>query len=165
MAEPATRIEYARVSVVLDHPIDQVWAVAGRFGGLEAWADGVSACSVEGDGVGAVRTVTRGRVVREQLETLDPGLHEISYRILAPHALPAEDVIGAIALTALSPEKTEIVWRSAASSFHAPPGPLGERIEAFYRASIQGLENLLAAARSAQAKTTVDAERGAGDES
>jgi hypothetical protein len=144
MARPA-RTEYAKVCVVLDHPIDQVWAVAGQFGGLEAWADGVSACSVEGEGVGAVRTVTRGGVVREQLETLDPGRHEISYSILPPHALPAEDVSGAITLRALGPETTEFVWRSEATRFHAPPGPLGERIEAFYRASIQGLGRVLSA--------------------
>jgi hypothetical protein len=146
MAKPTTRIEYARVCVVLGHPIDQVWAVAGKFGGLEAWADGVSACSVEGEGVGAVRTVTRGGVVRERLETLDPGRHEISYRILPPHALPAEDVRGAITLRALGPEKTEIVWRSEASRFHASPDALGERIEAFYRASIHGLGSVLNAA-------------------
>ena len=137
------RTEYARVRVVLDHPIDEVWAVAGEFGGLETWVDGVSACTVEGAGVGAVRTVTRGGVVREQLEALDPRRRQIRYRVLPPHSLPAEDVRGEITLRALSPRATEIVWRSDAGGFSAPQGPLGARIEDFYRASIQGLDRRL----------------------
>lgn len=146
-APPQARTEYAHVRAVIEHPIDEVWSVAGQFGGLETWADGVSACTVEGAaGVGAVRTVTRGGVAREQLEALDQGHHQISYRILEPHSLPAEDVRGAITLTALGPGTTEIVWRSEAARFFAPPGALGARIEAFYRASIEGLERRLRAA-------------------
>jgi len=145
-APPQARTEYAHVRVVIEHPIDEVWSIAGQFGGLETWADGVSACTVEGAGVGAVRSVTRGGVVREQLETLDPHRHQISYRILPPHALPAEDVRGEIALTALGPRTTEVVWRSEALRFSAPAGALGARIEAFYRASIEGLERRLRAA-------------------
>lgn len=145
-APPRARTEYAHVRVVIEHPLDEVWSVAGQFGGLETWADGVSACAVEGSGVGAVRSVTRGGVVREQLETLDHCRHEISYRILPPHALPAEDVRGAITLKALGPGTTEIVWRSEALRFSAPPAALGARIEAFYRASIEGLERRLRAA-------------------
>jgi hypothetical protein len=91
--------------------------------------------------------VTRGvGVVREQLETFDPGRHRISYRILSPHALPADEVRGAITLRAMGPRATEIVWRSSAERFHAPPGQLGARIEAFYRASIQGLERRIKSA-------------------
>jgi hypothetical protein len=136
--------QYALVRVVLDHPIYEVWVVAGQFGGLETWADGVSSCTIEGAGVGAVRTVTRGLgVVHEQLETFDPRQHQIGYRILPPHGLPADEVRGAITLRALGPRKTEIVWCSSAERFHAPPGPLGARIEAFYRASIQGLDRRL----------------------
>ena len=105
-----------------------------------------------------MRTVTRGGVVREQLETLDPDGHKISYRVLPPHSLPAEDVRGAITLRALGPNVTEIVWRSRPTRFSAPPGPLGARIEAFYRASIEGLDRRLRGKGSAEAKTAVGAE-------
>ena len=145
-APPPARTEYAHVRAVVEHPIAEVWSVAGQFGGLETWADGVSACIVEGEGVGAVRSVTRGGVVREQLETLDPRLHQISYGILAPHSLPAEDVRSSITLKALGPRATEIVWRSEARRFSAPVEPIRARIEAFYRASIDGLERQLTAA-------------------
>jgi hypothetical protein len=148
VASRRARIEYARVRVVLDHPIDEVWAIAGTFGGLESWVDGVSACSVEGEGNGAVRMVTRGGVVRERLLALDKDRHEISYLVLPPHRLPAEEVRGVITLTALGPDVTEVVWRSDAAKLNGPASALTKRIEAFYRASILGLERRLQAAGS-----------------
>jgi hypothetical protein len=140
-------IEYARVSVILDHPVDRVWAYAGQFGGLDRWADGVSLCAVVGEGVGAVRTVTRhGRTVRERLDRLDPAGHEISYLILEPHLLPARDVRGTIKLRPLDDGRTEVVWRSHATDFQVPHEALGERVGQFYAASLDGLGRLLSAA-------------------
>lgn len=135
-------VEYARVERLLAHPVTDLWAVVGAFGGLEAWADGVSACVVEG----GVRTVTRnGSTVRERLDRRDPDAFEISYTILRPHPLPAEDVRGTIALKALGPNRTEIHWYSEARDFTAPPEALGARIRQFYAASIDGLDRLLSA--------------------
>lgn len=147
MAKTTGAVEYARVSVILDHPIERVWAHAGRFGGLEHWADGVSSCAVAGEGIGAVRTVTRhGRIVREQLDRLDPAGHEISYLILEPHAMPAGNVRGTISLRPLDDGRTQILWRSHATDFQVSHEALGERIGQFYAASIDGLNRLLSAA-------------------
>jgi hypothetical protein len=140
-------IEYAYISVILDHPVDRVWACAGQFGGLDRWADGVSECAVAGEGIGAVRTVTRhGRTVREQLDRIDPAGHEISYLILEPHAMPASNVRGTIKLRSLDDGRTEMVWRSHATDFEVPHEALGQRIGQFYAASIDGLNRLLNAA-------------------
>jgi len=144
MAIDDERIEYACVRAVLDHPLERVWFHVGRFGELERWVDGVTACSVEGEGPGAVRTVTRnGATVRERLDGLDADRHEISYLIVEPHALPARDVRGTITLNTIDAGATEIVWRSRAAHFDVPPRLLGERIEQLYKASIQGLGRIL----------------------
>jgi hypothetical protein len=135
---------YASVRAVLDHPIETVWTRIAAFSGLEGWADGVSACSVEGEGVGAVRTVTRnGFSVRERLEAIDPAAHMLRYQILQPHPLPADVVHGNVILWALEEGRTEILWRSDAADFKVPPEALGARIEAFYAASIEGLRRSL----------------------
>jgi hypothetical protein len=147
MAIATDGIEYARVTVILDHPVDRVWAYAGQFGGLDHWADGVTECAVVGEGVGAVRTVTHhGRTVREQLHRFDPAAHEISYLILEPHAMPARNVRGTIGLRPLDDGRTEIVWCSHATDFEVPHEALGQRIGQFYAASINGLNRLLNAA-------------------
>lgn len=137
-------ITYAEVEARLDHPIDAVWLRIAAFGGLQHWADGVSDCTVEGAGVGAVRTVTRnGNTVCERLEAIDAEARTLRYQILPPHPLPADDVHGNVALTALDNGATKIVWRSDATNFRAPPEALGARIADFYQASIDGLSRLL----------------------
>lgn len=139
-----TRVTYADVRAAIDHPIDKVWVPIARFGGLEHWAAGVSACETEGEGVGAIRTVHLGdRGARERLEAIDPGSFRLRYHILPPHAMPAEDVYSDIILTAIGNDRTEIVWRSEASDFSIPPDELGARIELFYSKSIEGLKRLL----------------------
>ena len=141
----SSSITYASVRAELDHPIETVWARIATFGGLEDWADGVSACSVEGVGAGAVRTVVRnGNAVRERLEAIDPVEHVLRYQILQPHVLPADAVHGNVTLRSLGADRTEMVWRSDATDFTVPPEVLGARIEAFYAASIEGLRGVLA---------------------
>ncbi|MFA6114683.1 MAG: SRPBCC family protein [Sphingomonas sp.] len=140
----SSSITYARVTAEFDRPIETVWARIACFGGLEDWADGVSACSVEGKGVGAIRTVVRnGNSVRERLETIDPVKHVLRYQILPPHSLPAQAVHGNVILRSLGAGRTEILWRSDATDFTVPPEVIGARIEAFYAASIEGLRRVL----------------------
>ncbi|MDB5676673.1 MAG: hypothetical protein JWM65_3655 [Sphingomonas bacterium] len=141
----SSSITYARVRGELDHPIETVWTRIAVFGGLEDWVEGVSACSVEGAGVGAVRTVVRGGSnVWERLEAIDPIAHVLRYQILPPHHLPAAAVHGNVLLRALGEVRTEMVWRSDARDFTVAPELLGARIEAFYAASIEGLRRVLA---------------------
>ncbi len=137
-------ITYASVTADLDHPIEAVWARIAEFGRLEDWADGVTACSVDGQGVGAIRTVVRnGNSVQERLEAIDPAGHRLRYQILPPHRLPAQGVHGNVILRSLGAGQTEMVWRSDATDFTVPPGEIGARIEAFYAASIEGLRRVL----------------------
>lgn len=135
---------YAEVRRVLDHPVEAVWPLIASFGGLELWVAGVTACRVDGEGPGAVRVLTLGdRVTRERLDAIDPVDHRLRYRILPPHALPARDVASEISLVAVDAGRTEMVWRSQATQFDIPPEQLGDRIEAFYQLSIDGLVRLL----------------------
>lgn len=140
----SSSITYASVRAELDHPIETVWARIAAFGGLEDWAEGVSACTIEGEGVGAVRTVVRNdTTVRERLKAIDSAAHMLRYQILPPHRLPANAVHGNVILQALADGRTEMLWWSDAADFTAPPEALGSRIEAFYAASIEGLRRLL----------------------
>ncbi|QGZ93777.1 SRPBCC family protein [Terricaulis silvestris] len=145
MPAEEARIEYARVVAELDYPLEAVWRVVSAFGGVERWIAGVDSCAVEGSGVGAVRVVgLAGRTVGERLDRLDQAEHTIVYSVLPPHAMPAENVRGTIQLRAVSPGTTAVTWRSDATRIDGNPAALSARIEAFYRASIEGLRRLLA---------------------
>lgn len=142
MVEPA--VTYADVMVRLDHPMDAVWAAVADFGGIGLWAAGVSGCTADGDGPGAIRTISLSeRQVREQLEAIDPVARRLRYRILPPHSLPAADVWGEIKLTPLADGAVEMRWRSEATDLSVPAEQLGARIEDFYRRSIESLDRML----------------------
>jgi len=135
---------YACVRRTLEHPIDAVWSRLATFGGLEQWVAGVETCRVEGQGVGAIRTLELGdRVARERLEAIDAAAHWLRYQILPPHALPAWDVCSEIGLVALDGGRAEMTWFSEAAAFTIPAERLGARIERFYHLSIDGLDRLL----------------------
>lgn len=139
-----TPVTYANVRAVIDHPIDRVWPVIADFGGLAAWASGVTGCTLEGEGPGAVRSVALGdRIAQERLEAIEPDRHRLRYHVVPPHAMPAENVYSDISLTAIDTNRTEILWMSEASDFGISPEQLGARIEGFYSKSIEGLKRLL----------------------
>jgi len=140
----AAPVTYAKVRVTFDHPIEKVWAAVADFGGIARWIAGVSGCTVEGEGVSAVRTVHIGnRTTRERLELLDPDTRVLRYSILPPHALPAQNVHSDIELARLDESRTALVWSSHATDFTEPPEQLGTRIERFYMRSLDGLARLL----------------------
>jgi len=60
-----------------------VWTVMSDFGGLEP-NEMIASCVVDGDGVGAVRTIALvgGGEVIERLESCDEGTREFSYAII-----------------------------------------------------------------------------------
>jgi hypothetical protein len=135
---------YADVRVVLDHPVTVVWPSVAAFGELDRWAAGVTGCSVEGEGPGAIRTISLGdRQSRERLEAIDPAVHRLRYHILPPHTMPAQNIYSEIDLTALDGDRTEMRWRSEATDFDAPLQQVGMVIEGFYRRSIEKLDQLL----------------------
>jgi hypothetical protein len=142
-------MEYVRVNEILDHPIGAVWGIVAGFGALKTWVDGVEACSLEGEGVGAIRTVIRGgALTRERLEAVDATQHCLVYLLLPPYRLPAEGVRATIELTALDSARTAFCWWSEATKFNAPQSEVAARIDGFYRASIANLRNVLRSASS-----------------
>jgi hypothetical protein len=137
-------IIYVDVRAVLDHPVDRLWVPIAAFGGLDRWAAGVTGCTVEGQGPGAIRTVSLSdRQARERLEAIDPRHHRLRYEILPPHAMPARNVHSEIALTARDDGRTALRWHSEATDFAVPPEQLGAAIGAFYRRSLEGLDRML----------------------
>jgi len=136
-------LEYARVTRVFAHRRDVVWRSAGNFGGIVGWVQGVVACEVNGDGVGAIRTVTmKGRQVRERLAAWDPARCVIAYQILPPHSLPLSDILSTIEVLDAGSGGAEVVWRSQAVC-DGDVEPVRMAIEAFFLNSLDNLHSLL----------------------
>jgi hypothetical protein len=78
-----------------------VWACIGGFGSLETWHPAVTACDVESDDNGDVRTLTLGdgsRIV-ERLDAHNNEARSYTYTILEAGPLPVQDYQSTINVT------------------------------------------------------------------
>ncbi|KAK1657883.1 bet V I allergen [Colletotrichum godetiae] len=96
---------------VIDAPISDVWAVIAAFGSEKLWFPNVIQSSLEGFGIGSIRTLTfnNGHVVHERLEIADPETHTITYLIL--DGVPnTKSPRGTLKLTTISDIQTRFSW-------------------------------------------------------
>lgn len=93
----------AHASIVIDAPVEAVWAVVRDFGALASWVSAVSECRVEdgrdGDSVGCIRSLKLGDgvPVRERLLELDDCRYRFSYNFETP-AFPVENYLATFEL-------------------------------------------------------------------
>lgn len=96
---------------VIAAPISEIWAVIAAFGSEKLWFPGVIKSSLDGFGVGSVRTLTfdNGTIVHERLEVADPKTHTLIYLILdgVPNTTNPR---GTLRLTAVDENKTQFSW-------------------------------------------------------
>ena len=82
----------AEATVSISRPPDEVWAVAGDFGGLDGWMPGVDSCRLEGD----VRVLSvLGMEVQEKLVRRDDAERILEYSI-TESPLGAEHHLGRV---------------------------------------------------------------------
>lgn len=75
---------HATSKITIHAPAHAIWQVISNFGAADQYLAGVIDCTVEGQGVGARRTLTStdGSTIVERLETLDAVAQRLSYRLL-----------------------------------------------------------------------------------
>jgi mxaD protein len=127
-------------------PADAVWGHFRDFGGLSKWAGAmIKSCSVEGEGVGAVRTLTlaQGNPLRERLVQFDDADRSFSYAIIGPCDLPVDDYVGSVKLRAVGAKRTTIDWIGTFDAKGAPEADAKRIVEGIYRGAIAALKKSL----------------------
>jgi hypothetical protein len=130
----------ASISDTIEAPLARVWQVMSDFGGVAG--ELIETCEVEGNGVGAVRTLTlrggAGTVV-ERLEAMSDSDHSYSYAILNDDTcpLPVRKYRAAVRLSEAGPNATRVEW----SGMFEPKGGASEAdvvklIEGVYRGGV-----------------------------
>src|SRR4051794_15904451 len=119
--------------------IDEVWKLVSDFGGIiEALGLPVD---VEGDGVGAVRTISMGGSdTVERLEALDADAKSLTYSMVRG-PLPVENYLATMQFTALGDGRTKLDWTA---TFDAARGgnadDLVPIVRSIYEGGIGGLQ-------------------------
>src|SRR5262245_25677393 len=121
----------ARVEVQdeIDAAKETVWEVVSDFGGVKRISPDVESCAVEGNGVGAVRTIhLNGIKIQERLEGLDPKGYTFSYSMLEG-PIPFKNYLAHVVLSDAGPKRTTINW----SGTFEPAGMPAEQLEQLVR--------------------------------
>lgn len=112
--------------ITIHAPADAIWQVISDFGAAGQYLSGVAACTVEGEGVGALRTLTSidGSMIVERLEALDEVAHQLSYALLTD--TPFRNCLTTMAVRNLGPDRAEVAW---SATFEADGLPASEAVE------------------------------------
>ncbi|OQV00132.1 hypothetical protein CLAIMM_05670 [Cladophialophora immunda] len=141
MARTVIRVE----EDIFDHPVEHVWSLLSSFGAIQAWMPSIQWCTINGQGVGTVRTImSMAGVQQETLEVLDNDTHYISYRIKDSPVLPMKGGFGNWKLESAGEGKTKVTWIADAEEI-SPTG-IAEMVpiyEGFMKESMAGLKKAL----------------------
>jgi hypothetical protein len=122
---------------------DEVFAVVGDFGGIDKYMDGIEKVDLEGEGVGAVRTLTLadGAKVVETLTALDAEAMTLSYAI-QESPLPVDGYQATMKVSALEGGGSRVDWSSTFTARGASDADAEEAIASVYDAGLAGLAKL-----------------------
>ena len=132
------------VSETVAASADAVWGVMSDFGGIEP-NEMISSCTVEGSGVGAVRTIglNGGGEVIERLESQDDGALKFSYAIINKSPLPVGNYISTVKISDAGNGSTNVDWSSTFDAMGAPEADVIKLIQGVYKVGIQRVRSKL----------------------
>lgn len=141
--EPTPAVISVSMSTELDAVPADVWKVVGDFGALDKFVAVVESVDVEGEGVGAVRTLhlPEGATVTETLDAWDADAMSYSYSI-SESPLPIEGYSSTIAVSALEGGRTKVDWSSKFKAKGAPDADARKSVTDFYALGFAGLKAL-----------------------
>lgn len=139
----------AEVQVTEDVPVaaSKIWDLVRDFGGAQKWLGPmVQKLELEGEGVGAIRTITLPgeMMLHEQLQALDEAEMSFTYAIVRESPLPVSDYVAKFKLVETGADSCRIEW---GSTFEPAPGMSEDdarpMVEGIYRSGIAGLRQTL----------------------
>lgn len=151
-AEPATvvavlhalqegkRLVRAAVRTPINAPTDMVWQTVGDFNGLGKFVSAIAQSTQEGDGIGAVRTLTLadGNQIVEKLERLDEQNHALAYSMVSPS--PFLGYLSTMEVRAVNDDHSEFIWSSSFMPQGISEAAAKAQMEGLYAAGGSGLQ-------------------------
>jgi carbon monoxide dehydrogenase subunit G len=122
----------ARAEIDIGRPADEVWAVAGDFGGIGGWMPGIESCALDGDD----RVLKMmGMEIIERLERRDDEARELVYAIVG--GVPVINHKATITVTAEG-DQSHVTW-----DVDVEPDEMTDMMHQVYQQSLQALKEHL----------------------
>ena len=147
MTNREIRVTHASSMITIHAPADTTWQVLGDFGAACQYLVMVENGTVEGEGVGVLRTLTYtdGGTIVERLESLDPAARRLSYALLTD--TPFRDCVTTMAVCDLSPNEAELAWLASFQSDGLPASEAVMLLEGALAANCLALKQFIEAGR------------------
>lgn len=118
-----------------------VWARIGDFGTIHEWHPAVVSCSVEGNHIGSVRTLTLGdgAVIKERLDTHADAAMSFKYS-LVDHPLPVDDYHAEVRAVDNGDGTSTMHWTSSFEATVVSDEEAKEIIAGIYQAGFEALK-------------------------
>jgi PAS domain S-box-containing protein len=113
------------------------------FGAANKYLSGVVTCAIEGNGIGALRTLTSddGSTVVERLETLDEVNHQLSYILLTD--TPFRNCLTTMVVGDLGPNLAEMEWIATFEPDGIPASEAEQMLESAQAANCLALKKFI----------------------
>lgn len=135
-----------KVSERIEAGADAVWALLRDFGGVDRVMKGIESCTLEGEGIGAVRTIRMpgGVEIRERLEALDDAARRLQYAIVGEGPLPVDDYLATIQVVE-EDGGCRVDWSGSFEPRGVALEKVAPMVEGIYRSGIAGVRKHLGA--------------------
>ena len=129
--------------ITITTPADAIWQVISDFGAACQYLSMVVNCTVEGEGVGAQRTLTSvdGSPIVERLEALDQVNHQLSYTLLTD--TPFRNCLTTMQVHDLGPNQAEVEWSATFEADGLPADEARDMLEAALTANCVALKQFM----------------------
>lgn len=140
----------ASVTKTIAAPSDAVWRVVSEWGGTDKWIPGVGPLSVEGAGVGSIRSADLdpatgfpGRI-SERLEAFDDAAMHFRYCTIGESPLPVDDYVAEMQVEAVDAASCRVTWTSTWVATDLPEAEIQKLLEGLYDISLDNVAKALA---------------------
>ena len=120
------KVTHVSSKITIHAPFEAIWQVISDFGAAGQYLAGIINTTIEGEGVGALRTLTHadGSTIFERLDALDATDHRLSYALLTD--TPFRDCLTTLVVYDLGLTQAELVW---SVTFEADGLPVSEAVD------------------------------------
>ena len=122
---------------------ESVWEMLRDFGGILRWnSKGIDSVSVEGEGIGAVRTIgiPGGISLQERLEAHDDEARSFSYSFFGKPVIPLDDYYATMTVFDEGDGQCRVDWESTFEHPAMDAQAARELIEGIYNAGFAALK-------------------------
>jgi carbon monoxide dehydrogenase subunit G len=122
-----------KAEITIDRTPDEVWAVVGRFDGLEEWMPGIDSCEMDGD---VRKLASNGMELQEKLMGRDEDAKTISYSLIKG-PVPIEHHLATVSVEP-DGEGSKLTW-----AYEVKPDEMLAAFAPIYDGSVQTVKQQL----------------------